>query len=74
MVSDRGAVIAAESLKVESGRENDRPQLAAALDQARAEKAVIAVAKIDRLARDAGFVLRLANEADKKGIGGFVFC
>ena len=36
--------------------------------------AVIAVAKVDRLARDAGFVLKLANQAEKNGMGGFVFC
>ena len=48
--------------------------MSAALAQARAEKAVIAVAKIDRLARDAGLVLKLANEAEKNGMGGFVFC
>jgi DNA invertase Pin-like site-specific DNA recombinase len=74
MAAERGAVIAAEFVEVESGRKSDRPQLAAALSQARAEKAVIAVAKIDRLARDAGFVLKLANEAEKNGMGGFVFC
>lgn len=74
MAAERGAVIAAEFVEVESGRKNDRPQLAVALAQARAEKAVIAVAKIDRLARDAGLVLKLANEAEKNGMGGFVFC
>ena len=74
MASERGALIAAEFVEVESGRKSDRPQLVAALSQARAEIAVIAVAKIDRLARDAGFVLKLANEAEKNGMGGFVFC
>ena len=74
MAAERGSLIAAEFVEVESGRKNDRPQLAAALAQARVEKAVIAVAKIDRLARDAGFVLKLANEAEKNGISGFVFC
>lgn len=74
MAAERGAVIAAEFVEVESGGKNDRPQLAVALAQARAEQVVIAVAKSDRLARDAGFVLKLANEAEKNGIGGFVFC
>ncbi|MEB3169313.1 MAG: recombinase family protein [Synechococcaceae cyanobacterium] len=74
MAAERGAVIAAEFVAVESGRKNDRPQLDAALARARAEKAVIAVARIDRLARDAGFELKLANEAEKNGMGGFVFC
>ena len=59
-------------MEVESCRKNDHPQLTAALAQARGEKAVIAVAKIDRLDRDAGFVLKLANEAEKNGMGCFI--
>ncbi len=35
---------------------------------------MIVVAKIDWLARDTGFVLKLANEVEKNGMGGFVFC
>lgn len=70
----RRALIAAEFMEVENGQKNVRPQLAAALGQAPPDKAVSAVVKIDRLARDAGFVLKPATEAEKSGMGGFVFC
>ena len=39
MASERGALIAAEFVEVESGRKSDRPQLVAAPSQARAERA-----------------------------------
>ena len=74
MAAERGAVVAAEFVEVESGRKADRPQLAAALAEARRLGAVVAVAKIDRLARDAEFVLRLSREAERNGMGGFLFC
>ena len=74
MAAERGAVVAAEFVEVESGRKADRPQLAAALQEARNRGAVVAVAKIDRLARDAEFVLRLSREAERNGMGGFLFC
>ena len=74
LAADRGAVVVADFVEVESGRKADRPQLAAAMAEARKRGAVVAVAKIDRLARDAELVLRLSREAAANGMGGFLFC
>lgn len=57
-VADRGKLVA-EFTEVESGRKNDRPQLAAALDGCRRLRAVLVIAKLDRLARNVAFVARL---------------
>ena len=38
--------------EIESGRKNDRPQLTAALDACRRHKAILVIAKLDRLARN----------------------
>lgn len=73
MAAERGAVVAGEFVEVESGRKADRPQLAAALAEARKRHAVVAVAKLDRIARDAEFVLRLSREAEANGMAGFWF-
>ena len=48
--------VVAEFIEVESGRKRDRPQLAAALAAARAHRAVLVIAKLDRLARNVHFV------------------
>ena len=74
LAAERGAAVAAEFVEIESGRTADRPQLAAALAEARRRKAVVAVAKLDRIARDAELVLRLSREAQQNGMGGFLFC
>jgi DNA invertase Pin-like site-specific DNA recombinase len=42
--------------EIESGRRNDRPQLAAALDACHRHKAVLLIAKLDRLARNVHFI------------------
>lgn len=73
LAAQRGAVVVAEYTEIESGRKADRPQLAAAMAEARRRGAVVAVAKLDRLARDAELVLRLAREAERNGFGGLLF-
>jgi DNA invertase Pin-like site-specific DNA recombinase len=54
-LAGRGAL--SESFtEIESGRRNNRPELAAALDACRRHKAVLVIAKLDRLARNVYFI------------------
>ena len=55
-VAGVGGTVTAEFIEVESGRKKDRPQLAAALVDCRARRAVLVIAKLDRLARNVHFV------------------
>ena len=48
--------LVAEYTEVESGKRNDRPELAAALDACKRQKAKLVIAKIDRLARNVHFI------------------
>jgi DNA invertase Pin-like site-specific DNA recombinase len=54
-----GLRVVKEYVEVESGKKAARPQLAAALAHCRAAKACLAVAKLDRLARNVAFLSAL---------------
>jgi DNA invertase Pin-like site-specific DNA recombinase len=53
--------LSAEFTEVESGKRSDRPQLAAALAMAKRLRAKLIVAKLDRLARNVGFISTLMD-------------
>jgi len=56
----RGAIIA-EFTEIESGRRNDRPELHQALELCRRRRAVLVIAKLDRLARNVAFIANLMD-------------
>lgn len=60
-VQGQDGTVVGEFVEVESGKNNDRPQLTVALNECRRLKATLVVAKLDRLSRNAEFLLRLQN-------------
>jgi len=50
-----------EFVEIESGKKNQRPQLLAAMAEARRVGATLLIAKLDRLSRNAGFIFALRD-------------
>jgi DNA invertase Pin-like site-specific DNA recombinase len=54
-------LLLAEFVETESGKRNGRPQLAAALALCKKQKATLVIARLDRLSRNAAFLLALRD-------------
>lgn len=67
----QGFEIIREITEVESGKHDDRPRLAKALDLCRTKKATLIIAKLDRLSRNARFLLSIVEGS---GPAGVAFC
>jgi DNA invertase Pin-like site-specific DNA recombinase len=63
--AERGATLIGRFTEVESGRCPDRPELAKALHLAKVTGAILVIAKLDRLSRNAAFLLTLRDSGVK---------
>ncbi len=59
--ASRGARVIASYTEIESGKRDNRPQLAAALHQAKVTGATLIIAKLDRLSRNVAFLASLQD-------------
>lgn len=65
LCQSRGWEMIAERTEIESGKNDNRPQLAAALHQAKVTGATLVVAKLDRLSRSVAFLSALQDSGAK---------
>ena len=65
LAEKRGANILCEYTEIESGKNNVRPQLAKALHHTQITGATLVIAKLDRLSRNASFLLTLQDSGVK---------
>ncbi|MCM8557673.1 recombinase family protein [Sphingomicrobium sediminis] len=63
--ASRGCNVLGEYVEVETGKRDDRPELAKALHHAKVTNATLVVAKLDRLSRNAAFLLQLRDSGAK---------
>lgn len=61
LCDSRGWQVIAEHTEVESGKRNDRPELATAMHAAKVTGSVLVVAKLDRLSRSVAFLSALQD-------------
>lgn len=64
-LAQHGGAQLASYTEIESGKTNERPQLLAALLRCRQTRATLLVAKLDRLSRNAAFLLNLRDSGVK---------
>ena len=64
-VNGQGEETVKEFIEIESGKNNDRPELAQALHLAKITGATVVIAKLDRLSRNAAFLLTLRDSGVK---------
>lgn len=64
-VARRGTQVLQSFIEVESGKDDGRPELAKALQLARVTGATLLIAKLDRLSRNAAFLLALRDSGVK---------
>ncbi len=64
-----GGRLIAEHVEIESGKRNERPELSAALRACGWHRATLVIAKLDRLSRNLGFIVRLLESHSR-----FVAC
>lgn len=62
-VQEVGGSLLAEHTEVESGKNPNRPIIAAAIAECRKQRAVLLIAKLDRLSRNVAFISRLMDGA-----------
>lgn len=58
---ERGGTLIAEYQDIESGKNNDRPNLIKAIEDCKKQGAKLLIAKLDRLSRNASFILMLRD-------------
>ena len=58
---ERGGVLVTEYQDIESGKNNNRPNLIRAIEDCKKQDATLLIAKLDRLSRNASFILTLRD-------------